>query len=121
MADELSGAERLQVRSGGPCAAARACSAPRCNDSMRGVQIATDFILHAPYGELREVVADVQVLCGGEAVLADDLPVVPGSRRRCAERASACRTPRPLTVTPAPQGIVRQYNHARRVAAEGQV
>jgi hypothetical protein len=78
--------------------------------------VATDFILNAPFGELKEVrarpaarfalrhcvshttwcadqvIADVQVLIGGEAVLADKLP-----------------------------GIVRQYNHSRRVAAEGQV
>lgn len=39
------------------------------------IQIATGFILDAPYGELKEVIADVQVLVGGEAVLADKLPV----------------------------------------------
>jgi len=86
-----------------PRAATRARPAPRCTDSVRGAQIATDFILHAPFGELKEVVADVQVLCGGEAVLADKLPVGPGSRRRCAERAPACpHSPphHPLTVTP---------------------
>ncbi len=50
---------------------------PPCDDGRlrAGSQIATDFILHAPYGELREVVSDVQVLCGGESVLADALPV----------------------------------------------
>mmetsp|Transcript_31947 Transcript_31947/g.46679 ORF Transcript_31947/g.46679 Transcript_31947/m.46679 type:complete len:295 (+) Transcript_31947:7-891(+) len=55
------------------------------------IKIAESFILDAPFGELKEVISDVQVLLGGEAVLADKLP-----------------------------GIVRQYNHARRVAAEGQ-
>jgi hypothetical protein len=90
MADELSGEERIKVPAKEVCTVSAvalpadfgAClhdcmRGPPCdNGRLRaGSQIATDFILHAPYGELREVVSDVQVLCGGESVLADALPV----------------------------------------------
>ena len=90
MAEEISGEEKIKVPAKEYClqsvavrlpadfgACVHDCMrGPPCDDGrLCGSQIATDFILHAPFGELREVVSDVQVLCGGESVLADALPV----------------------------------------------
>ena len=55
------------------------------------LQIASDLILDAPLGELKEVIADVQALVGGEAVLAERLPA-----------------------------ITRRFNHEKLAVAEGE-
>ena len=55
------------------------------------LQIASDLILDAPLGELKEVIADVQALVGGEAVLAEKLPA-----------------------------ITRRFNHEKLAVAEGE-
>ena len=55
------------------------------------LQLASDLILDAPLGELKEVIADVQALVGGEAVLAERLPA-----------------------------ITRRFNHEKLAVAEGE-